>query len=126
MIEQLEKFEKNTLAFEIIDGFTETDELLARKFFNEKLEMGYDKVNILVKIDEYKVSKTEVKAFCEDIVFIMRNYKHLGHLAIVGHSKFLKMCVPIDNLFYQRESKGRKEKYFDVAQMDEAIAFVQT
>lgn len=126
MIEQLGKFEKNTLALEVIGGFTEADEVLARKLFNEKLEMGYERVNILVKMDEYKVSKTEIKAFCEDLVFVMRNYKHLGHLAIVGHSKFLKVCVPLDNIFYQRESKGRMEKYFDVDQMDEAMDFVQT
>jgi len=32
--------------------------------------------------------------------------------------------MPIDNLFSERASKGRQERYFDVNQMDEAMAFV--
>jgi hypothetical protein len=124
MIEQLKTFETNTLAFEVIENFSETDEKLAQKFFKEKLEKGFKTVNILVKIDEYKVSKTDAKAFFEDIIFILRNYKDLGHLAIVAHSKILKVLVPIDNLFFERASKGRKEQYFDVSQLDEAYDFV--
>jgi hypothetical protein len=124
MIEQLKTFETNTLAFEVIENFSETDEKLAQKFFKEKLEKGFKTVNILVKIDENKVSKTDAKAFFEDIIFILRNYKDLGHLAIVAHSKILKVLVPIDNLFFERASKGRKEQYFDVSQLDEAYDFV--
>ena len=33
--------------------------------------------------------------------------------------------VPIDNLFFQRASKGRLERYFDVSQLEEAFAFVE-
>ena len=125
MIEQLKTFETNTLAFEIIDSFTETDELLAQKFFKEKLDAGFKTVNILVKIDEYKVSKTEAKAFFEDFIFIIRKFKNLGNLAIVSHSKILKALVPIDNFFFERIKNGNKEQYFDESQLEEAIDFVQ-
>ena len=70
MIEQLETFKGNTLAFEVIDGFTETDEKLAQKFFNEKLDMGFASVNVLVKLDEMKISKTSSKAFMERNNFV--------------------------------------------------------
>ncbi len=125
MIEQLEVFESNVLAIQVIDGFTEADEKICQKFFQEKLNQGHNQVNVLVKIDEIKVSKSNAKAFFEDVVWLLRNYKKMGHLAIVAHSKVLKMLIPIDNSFFERASKGRLERYFDVSQMDEALAFVK-
>lgn len=124
MIEQLKTFEGNTLAIEVIDGFDETDEKLAQKLFQEKLDKGFDQVNVLVKLDEMKISNSSVKAFMEDTIWVLRNYKKLGHLAIVAHSKVLKALVPIDNLFFERASKGRLEKYFDISQIEEAMEFV--
>ncbi|WP_111709566.1 STAS/SEC14 domain-containing protein [Lutibacter citreus] len=124
MIEQIKTFKTNTLAFEVIDSFTETDEKLAQKLFEEKLNLGFKTVNVLIKIDEYKISKTETKAFFEDIIYLIRNIKNLGNLAIVSHSKILKALVPIDNFFFERIKKGKKELYFDVSQMDEAFKFI--
>ncbi|EPR66361.1 SpoIIAA family protein [Cyclobacterium qasimii] len=124
MIEQLEKFDNNVLSIEVIDGFSKNDEKLFQKFFDEKIEQGFEQVNILVKLDELKVSHSSTKAFFEDTLWTLRNYKKLGHLAIVAHTKILKALIPIDNLFFARASKGRQERYFDVSQMEEAIAFV--
>ena len=125
MIEQLEVFETNVLAIEVIDGFTKTDEKLCQKFFNEKLEKGFDKVNLLVKLDEMKIGNSSIKAFFEDTVWALRNFKNIGHLAIVAHSNIMKVSVPIDNFFFSRLSKGSEERYFDVSQMDEAWLFVK-
>lgn len=125
MIEQIKKFpEQNILALEVVDGFTQTDEALCQKLFNEKLEKGFNQINVLVKLDEMKVSNSNVKAFFEDILWSLRHYKQLGHLAIVAHSKVLKALVPIDNVFFERASKGRQERYFDSSQMEEAMAFI--
>jgi len=124
MIEQMKTFKGNTLAVEVIDGFTETDEKICQKFFQEKLDEGHDQVHVLVKLDELKISKSSIKAFMEDIIWALRNYKKLGHLAIVAHSNTLKALVPIDNLFFKRASKGRYERYYDVSQLEEAMDFV--
>ncbi len=124
MLEKIAHFDDNVLAIEVIDGFTETDEFICQKFFNEKLEKGFDNVNVLVKLDEMKVSHSETKAFFEDTLWAIRNYKKLGHLAIVAHSNIIKVLVPIDNLFFARAKEGRQERYFDISQMDEAMAFV--
>ncbi|MEZ5002166.1 MAG: STAS/SEC14 domain-containing protein [Chitinophagales bacterium] len=124
MVEQLEVFDNNVLALTVIDGFTEDDEKICQKFFNKKLEQGFETVNVLVKLDELKISHSSAKAFFEDTVWALRNYRKLGHLAIVAHSKILKALVPIDNLFFERASKGRQERYFDVSQMEEAMDFV--
>ena len=124
MIEQLKTSEKNVLAIEVIDGFTETDERYCQKLFEQKRGQGFEQVNILVKLDEMKISETSIKVFFEDTVWALRNYKHLGHLAIVAHSNILKVLVPIDNLFFARASKGRQERYFDISQIDEAFEFI--
>lgn len=124
MIEQIKIFQNNQLAIEVIDGFSEADEKLCQKWFQQKLDEGYEQVNVLVKLDELKISHSNVKAFMEDVIWVLRHYKQLGHLAIVAHSKVLKALVPIDNLFFQRASKGRLERYFDVSQMDEAFGFI--
>ncbi|UXX78365.1 STAS/SEC14 domain-containing protein [Reichenbachiella carrageenanivorans] len=128
MVEQLETFDTAVLALEVIEGFTETDEKLCQKFFQQKLDQGFDQgfdqVNVLVKLDELKVSKSETKAFWEDSLLALRNYKKLGHLAIVAHANILKTLVPIDNLFFERASQGRHERYFDKSQLNEAFDFV--
>ncbi len=124
MIEQLQTTKKNTLVIEVIDGFTETDQKLCEKFFNQKMEEGYSHINILVKLDEVKISYSQIKSFMEHIIWVLKNYKNLGHLAIVAHSSVLKTLVPIENVLFKRASEGRLERYFDISQMDEALEFV--
>lgn len=124
MIEQIQKFNTNTLAFEINGGFDEADEKLAQKLFQEKLKEGFEHVNVIFKLDEMKLSQTSTKAFMEDIIWAIRNFKHIGNIAIVAHSKILKALVPIDNFFFERLQNGYEERYFDATQLDKAIAFV--
>lgn len=124
MIEQIKTYDNNVLDIEVIDGFTETDEKLCQKLFQEKLDKGYGLVNVLVKLDELKINHSSIRAFMEDTIWLLRNYKNIGHLAVVAHSGVLKALVPIDNLFFQRASQGRQERYFDVSQIKEAFEFV--
>ena len=126
MIEQLKTNKGNVLSIEVIGGFSETDEKLCETFFQQKLDEGFDKVNVLVKLDELKVNQSSVKAFMEDTIWALRSYKKIGHLAIVAHSSVLKALVPIDNLFFERASKGRHERYFDISQIEEAFEFVES
>ena len=126
MLEKIDTFENNVFAIEIIDGFTEADAKICEKFMQEKMDQGFESVNVLVKLDELKISHSSVKAFFEDTLWSLRNFKHLGHLAIVAHSNIIKALVPIDNLFFQRSSKGREERYFDVSQMDKAMEFIKS
>ncbi|MGS0527289.1 STAS/SEC14 domain-containing protein [Zobellia nedashkovskayae] len=100
MIEKIRTYKGNTLALEVIDAFTGTDEKLAQKFFKEKVEEGFDYVNVLVKLDELNVSKSKTKVFMEDIIWILRNYRQIGNIAIIAHSKILKALIPIDNIFF--------------------------
>ncbi|MCF8713575.1 STAS/SEC14 domain-containing protein [Joostella atrarenae] len=126
MISQLKSFENNVLAIEVFDGFTKEDEKICQKLFEDKLKRGFTKINVLVKLDEMRISKSSTKAFFQDILWSLRNYKKMGHLAIVAHSNIVKALVPIDNVFFQRASEGRYERYFDISQMEEAMMFVNS
>lgn len=125
MIEQIKNYQDNHLAIEVIDGFTNTDEKLCQKLFFEKTNQGHDIIHILVKLDELNIEHSAVKSFFEDTIFLLRHYKQIGHLAIVAHSKILKTTVPIDNLFFERSSKGRYERYFDISKIDDAFKFIE-
>ncbi|MDN3670559.1 STAS/SEC14 domain-containing protein [Echinicola jeungdonensis] len=125
MIEQFKVYDTNVLALEVKDGFKKVDEQLFEKLVKDKLNQGYEIVNVLVKLDEMEISKSSIKAFFEDAIWWLRNYNHVGHLAVVAHSNIVKALIPIDNLFFQRASKGRIERYFDISQLDEALEFVK-
>lgn len=74
----------------MIDGFTETDKKLLKKFFTEKLEKVFDKVNVMVKLDEMKISNSSIKAFLEDTVWVLRNYKKNRSPGNCSTFKYLK------------------------------------
>ncbi len=124
MIEQIKTFKGNTIAIEAIESFTETDAKLIHKFFEEKLNNNVDHVNVLIKLDEVKINEIHTKAFFEHMVWVVRNLKHLGNLAIVAHSKILKSLIPIDDFFFERIKKGFQERYFDASQLDQALEFI--
>ncbi|MCB0599578.1 MAG: STAS/SEC14 domain-containing protein [Saprospiraceae bacterium] len=124
MIEQIKTFPGNVIAIEVIDGFTGTDQKMIEKLFQEKLKRGFDRINMLVKLDEMKISNSSIKAFMEDSIWAIRNYSYLGNFAIVAHSKIVKALVPIDRFFFERIQKGCEEKYFDVSQLDAAFQFI--
>jgi len=124
MIEQMKTFKGNTIAIEAIESFTETDAKLMHKFFEEKRNQGFEHVNVLVKLDEIKINKINTKAFFEHMLWVLRNLKNVGNLAIVAHSNILKTMIPIDNIFFERLKKGFEERYFDVSHLDKALEFV--
>jgi hypothetical protein len=101
MIEQIKVFDENAIAIEAIELFTATDAKLLHKFFEAKLNKGFTHVNVLVKLDEIKISQISTKAFFEHMIWVIRNLKNVGNLAIVAHSNILKALIPIDNVFFE-------------------------
>ncbi len=126
MIEQIKTFEGNAIAIEAIESFTETDAQLIHKFFEKKLNKGFKHIHVLIKLDEVKINQINTKVFFEHMIWVIRNLKNVGNLAIVAHSNILKAMIPMDNLFFERLKKGFEERYFDVSQLDKAIDFVES
>ena len=125
MIEQLKVYDTSVMALEIVEGFTEVDYELVEKWANAKREQGFTKMNLLLKLDKLTISDTSLKAFLDQTLKLMKNFKQIGRIAVVAQSKILKKVVPIENFFLQTFSKGSEERYFDVEEIEKAFAFVE-
>jgi len=124
MIQKLESQKEYVLAIEVVNEYVHTDVEQCRKWFEEKLDKGIEKVNFLVKADRLPITHISCRAFWEDGIFALRHIKNLGHMAIIAHSKLDKILVGMDGVIFNRAKKGLIERYFDVEEMDKAWAFV--
>ena len=124
MIKKLESTKDYVLAIEIANEYVNADVEQCKQWFDEKLAQGKDKVNLICKVDELPVTHISCRAFWEDGLFALRHIKNLGHIAIIGHGKLLKIMVGMDGAMFNRSKKGLVERYFDVSEMDKAWDFV--
>lgn len=114
------------LAVEISGSYTVQDVEQFEKAAEAQLAQGNQRLNILVKIDKLELLKIEPKAFFKDAKYALQHINQMRHLAIVGNSKLTEAMVKADNLIFGREKKELIEKYFDVADMDQAWEFVRS
>ncbi len=124
MLKILDGASDKAIAVEIIDGYMPEDEKTIEKLFDEKVAAGHNQVNLLVKVDNLSFSKSSWKAMWNDSVYAIKHMKHCGRIAIVGHSKVEEFLVKSDNAFFENKKKDRAEKYFDVADIDNATGWV--
>lgn len=120
----LEGASEKAIAIEIIDGYMSEDEKTIEKLFDEKIAAGHSKVNILIKLDNMSFSSSSWKAMWNDGLYAMKHLKNCGRIAMVGHSKIEEFMVKVDNAFFKSKSGERGEKYFDIADFDKAMGWV--
>ena len=124
MIKQLNGTANHVIAIEIIDGYTHEDEKSLETLFEEKLNHGIDKVNMLVKIDNLSLMKSSLKAMLKDGVYAVKHLKYCGKIAIVGESKVEEFLTKTDNLFFGSSKAGREERYFQLRDLTLAFEWV--
>ncbi|MBW1735020.1 MAG: STAS/SEC14 domain-containing protein [Deltaproteobacteria bacterium] len=126
MFQILDGSEGNVLGVEVMDEYTKADVEALKKIFDEKIAEGHDRINFLMKIDKLKLSKIHLNAFIDDSMYALKNLDKLRHIAVVGDSKIEKVLVELDNKLFQNKKRELIEKYFDVADLDKAWAFVRS
>lgn len=125
MIIQIQKFEKNAVALELFETFTEADALLIEHLFEEKLNQGYEHVNILIKVKDMSVLKNmDLKGFIQGELWGIRHMNKIGRCAVVSHSGIMESIVKIENKVLHFFNNALEEKYFDQTQLDEALKFI--
>lgn len=124
MLKILDGASDKAIAVEIIDGYEVEDEKAIEKLFEEKLTKGLKKVNLLIKTDRLDFSKSSWKAMWKDGKFSIKQMKHCGRIAIIGHSKLEEFLVKANNTLFENKKKDRAEKYFDIADIDKAMGWV--
>jgi len=115
----------DVLAVEISGGYTRDDVEQFKKAFEDALAAGADRINVLCKIDKLKFSQSEFSAFVADARYGFANMDKIRHIAVVADSGVMKLLVKLDNAVFGDTEKGLVEKYFDVAALDDAWAFVR-
>jgi hypothetical protein len=121
MITIIKGAKANVIAIEIIDGYKHEDERSLEKMFEQRLDSGIEKVNMLVKLDKLSITKSSWKAMWDDGIYAMKHIKYCGKVAIVGDSKLEELMVKADNLMFGSEKAGREEKFFSKQELDMAL-----
>ncbi|MFK5856726.1 MAG: STAS/SEC14 domain-containing protein [Bacteroidota bacterium] len=123
MIKLLDGASESTIAIEFTDGYELKDEKKLEGMFEEKLAKGITRINFLAKIDKINLNASSWKAMWDDGMFAIKHMKNCGHIAIVGNSKLEEFLIKMDNAFFENKKADRKEKYFDVADIDNAMGW---
>jgi hypothetical protein len=124
MITVIKGANPNVIAIEIIDGYKHEEEKSLEEMFEERLDSGIEKVNMLVKLDKLNISKSSFTAMWQDGIYAMKHIKYCGKVAIVGDSKMEEIMVKTDNAFFGSKKEGREEKFFFVDDLDKALDWV--
>jgi len=125
MLTQIKIFKGNALAFDLVDSFTKDDAHLVEQLFEEKLNAGYEHVNILIKVKDLSVLKhIDLKAFIEGEIWGIKHLSKIGRCAVVAHSDIIKSVVKIENKALHLANPNIEERYFDTERLDEALKFL--
>lgn len=125
MVNQIKTFPGHALALELGDSFTEADADAISQLFEEKLNMGADEVNMLILVKDISILKhISLKGFFKGEIWGMKYFGRIGHCAIVAHSGIIENIVKIEGKILRLFSHALEERYFDISQMDEAMAFI--
>ncbi|MDI3320682.1 STAS/SEC14 domain-containing protein [Pinibacter soli] len=125
MLKEIKPFKGNSLAFELTDTFTEEDSGLIKQLFEEKLNNGAAHVNLLIKFENLSVMwHMNLKAFLEGEIWGFRHFNKIGRCAVVAHSDVIKSVVKVENKILHLVNTAFEEKYFDTAQLNEALQFI--
>lgn len=120
MIKELPESKDNVLGFEI-SGKVSMDQ---EKEWEAKLENAleqYKEINVLVVLQEK--ASWGVKSGIEDLKWILQHMKRFNKIAIVSDSSVWKWLIAVDSQF--AKMVGISEKHFEIAQMDEAWAWIK-
>jgi hypothetical protein len=125
MLSQIKTFKGNALALEIMEPFTEADAQSIIQLFEQKLAEGHKHINILVKVKDMSVLRhTELKGFLKGELWGFKHFTHIGRCAVVAQSPFIETAVKIESKVLHLFNSALEERYFETAQLDEALKFV--
>lgn len=125
MINHIKKFRSNALALEIVENFTKEDALLIAQLFEEKLNLGYTHVNLLIQVKDMSIIKNmKLKDFFKGELWGMKHFEQLARCAVVSQSEFIESAVTVENKILRLFNSALEEKYFDHTQLDEALKFI--
>ncbi|MDR0332482.1 MAG: STAS/SEC14 domain-containing protein, partial [Dysgonamonadaceae bacterium] len=120
MLTQIKQFKGNALALELTDTWTKEDQQFMAQLFEEKLNEGYEHINLLFKVKDMSIFKhMDLKAFMEGEIWSCKHFHQIGKCAVVAHSEFIKEVIKVEGKALHLLNKALEERYFDTEQLDE-------
>jgi hypothetical protein len=113
------------LAIRLLHAYSKKDILAFEKLLEEWIERVGGQIDILVKLDGLHLSRIPVENYIEDCRRTLAHRESLRRIAVVGDSDFARGLVSLDNLIMANAAHGIIERYFDVAQLEEAWSFLR-
>ena len=84
----------------------------------ERLFNEFDKVNVVVVMKPF--SGYGIREMLADTRFVIRHWRHIGRVAVVGDRKWEEIAARLDNLFGNWE-----ERFFHMDELEQAWAWVE-
>jgi hypothetical protein len=118
MIKVSKRSHDNILAFDVSGEISLEDVKLAESTINDAIKK-YGKINWLVHLTDGLPSHTTMRAFYEDMMWMIKSLKHFDKMAFVCNNNFAKALFVVDGFFFG-------EKYFDVSQLEDAWKYIES
>lgn len=128
MIQAIKTYPQNIIALEVIGGVTKADVAKFERLFAEKLAQGYTNVNILINLAQLDAQKSSIRAALQERVWGAKNLKYMANVAIIANNRrfdWLKKVILLEAWLLMKLNPKANEQYFDVADLDKAMAFVE-
>ncbi|MBU1275355.1 MAG: STAS/SEC14 domain-containing protein [Proteobacteria bacterium] len=125
MFKVLPESEGHVLGVEVSRGYTKKDMQAFKEAFEQKIAQGHGRINLLVRLDKLDLSKVPVEHYIEDCRYALSQGENLGRIAVVGNSPMARAMVTADNLIMAGPKRGITERYFDLAELEQAWEFVR-
>jgi hypothetical protein len=125
MLTQIKQFNGNALALELTETWTKEDQQFMAQLFEEKLNEGYEHINLLFKIKDMSIFKhIDLEAFMEGEIWGCKHFEKIGKCAVVANSNFIKDVIKAEGKALHLVNKSLEERYFYAEQLEEALEFV--
>jgi hypothetical protein len=125
MFEVMPESAGRVLAIRLMHAYSKKDVKAFEKVLDDWIGRAGGQVDMLVKMDGLNLSKVPVENYIEDCRRTLERRENLRRIAVVGDSDFARNLVSLDNLIMANAKHGITERYFDVAQLEEAWSFLR-
>ncbi|BEQ17126.1 STAS/SEC14 domain-containing protein [Desulfoferula mesophila] len=125
MFEVMPESGGRVLAVRLLQAYSKKDVLAFEKLLEEWIDRVGGQLDMLVKLDGLNLRRVPVENYIEDCRRTLAHRESLRRIAVVGDSDFARSLVSLDNLIMANAAHGITERYFDVAQLEEAWSFLR-
>lgn len=125
MFKVLPEGEGHVLGVEVSRGYTKKDMQAFKEAFEQKIAQGHGRINLLIRLDKLNLEKVRVENYIADCNYVLSQGESLRRIAVVGNSEMARAMVTADNLLMAGPKRGITERYFDLADLEQAWEFVR-